>query len=117
MAEADLRIALQRCHSRTRLALQALDRYRARLCQLAGPLPIANAAELVSLADGIRDLLTGEEVPEVKPRHDCVALGHMKRWSAGRPRRLPRQNSALMSQALSKPHHNIIYLCRNRRLP
>ena len=65
MAEAELRIAVQRCHSRTRLALRALDRYRARLCQLAGPLPIADAAELVSLVDGIRDLLTGEEVPEV----------------------------------------------------
>jgi hypothetical protein len=64
MAETQLRIALQRCHSRTRLALQALDLYRTRLAQLAGPLPIVDAAELVSLADGIRDLLTGEEVPD-----------------------------------------------------
>jgi hypothetical protein len=64
MAERQLRIALQCCHSRTRMALQALDLYRARLLQLAGPLPIVDACELISLADGIRDLLTGEEVPE-----------------------------------------------------
>jgi|Tabmets5t2r1_1033131.scaffolds.fasta_scaffold113567_1 hypothetical protein len=52
MAETQLRIALQRCHSRTRLALQALDLYRTRLAQLAGPLPIVDAAELISLAVG-----------------------------------------------------------------
>ena len=62
MDETQLRITLQRRHSRTRLALQALDLHRTRLRPLAGPLPIADAAELVSLADGLRDLLTGEEV-------------------------------------------------------
>jgi hypothetical protein len=45
MAQTQLRLALQRCPSRTCLALRALDHYRARLPQLAGPLPIADAEE------------------------------------------------------------------------
>jgi DNA integrity scanning protein DisA with diadenylate cyclase activity len=65
MAEIQLRIALQRFHSRRRLALQTLDLYQTRLLQLAGPLPIQDAAEVITLADGIRDLLTEEEVDRV----------------------------------------------------
>jgi hypothetical protein len=36
MAQTQLRLALQRCRSRTRLALQALGRYRARLANWPG---------------------------------------------------------------------------------
>jgi hypothetical protein len=60
-ANAQLQIALQRCCSRRRLALQALDLYQAHFLRLAGPLPVCDVAELIAMADGIRDLLTGEE--------------------------------------------------------
>jgi hypothetical protein len=79
MAERQLRIALQCCHRRTRLALQALDLYRTRLLQLAGTLPIVDACELISLADGIRDLLTGEEVPDVGVQEQTSSCGEEPR--------------------------------------
>ena len=67
MAETSLHVALQRCESRRYLALAALEAYQVRFSMLAGPLPIKDAAELMALMDGIRDLLTGEGVPDVRP--------------------------------------------------
>jgi hypothetical protein len=62
MTEPELRLALQRCQSRVRRALRALDTYQARFARVAGSLPIAAAAELAARLDRIRTLLAGEEV-------------------------------------------------------
>lgn len=60
MTEAELRLALQRCQSRVRRALRALDMYQSRLARIAGLLPIAAAAELTARLDRIRTLLAEE---------------------------------------------------------
>jgi hypothetical protein len=63
MTDTQLRIQLQGCQSRIRLAIQALDLYQGRLLHLSGPLPIVDAAELITSVASIRELLSdGEEV-------------------------------------------------------
>lgn len=62
MAETRLRVALQRCCSRRRLTLAALDDYQSKLTRKLGDMPIITAAELISDLAAIRDLLAGEEV-------------------------------------------------------
>jgi hypothetical protein len=62
MTEAELRSGLQRCRSRVRCALRALDTYQARFAELAGPLPITASAELAAHIVRIRTLLGEEEV-------------------------------------------------------
>jgi hypothetical protein len=67
MTEARLRERLQACQSRTRLALQAVDAYAAFLGQLllAQPIPIHDAAEVLSRLDRIRTVLADKEVRDV----------------------------------------------------
>jgi hypothetical protein len=67
MAETQLRVALQRAESRRRLALQALHDFHGKLTRKLGPVPLTDAAELISDLAAIGELLAGEEVPDVRP--------------------------------------------------
>jgi hypothetical protein len=62
MRETKLRISLQRCQSRTRLARSALDDFQQVFIEAARPLPICTVAQLAGMHDGVRALLTCEEV-------------------------------------------------------
>ena len=56
-----LRTRLQACESRARLAIQALDSYQVRFVQLALPIAIVDASELIARIDAICGLLSGGE--------------------------------------------------------
>ena len=62
MREPPLRVALQRCPSRVRLALSALEDFQQVFINAVTPLPRTDVAQLVGMLEGVRHLLTGEEV-------------------------------------------------------
>jgi hypothetical protein len=61
MREPELRLRLQRCCSRIRLARAALNAYQAQLMRALGPVPVEQAAALISDLAAIDDLLGREE--------------------------------------------------------
>jgi hypothetical protein len=60
MREPDLRIRLQRCCSRIRLARAALSAYQTQLMRALGSIPVEQAATLISELAAIDDLLSRE---------------------------------------------------------
>jgi hypothetical protein len=62
MTEIRLRQRLQLCHSRRRLAIQALETFHERLLAAVRECPIRDATELLAGVEHIRRLLQGEEV-------------------------------------------------------
>jgi hypothetical protein len=61
VTEMRLRERLQLCHSRRRLALQALEAFHERLLTAVRECPIRDATELLAGIEHIRTLLQGEE--------------------------------------------------------
>jgi hypothetical protein len=59
--DSTLRLSLQECRSRSRLAAEAIGDFREVLLQAARPMAIDDLVRLIGVLDGILRLLTGQE--------------------------------------------------------
>ena len=66
MTEMGLRERLQVCHSRRRLAIQALEAFHERLLTTVRECPIRDATEWLAGLEHVRTLLQGEEGSHVR---------------------------------------------------
>jgi hypothetical protein len=62
MRDSRLRLRLQQCESRARLAITALDDLQELLVQAGRPMVICDLVRVVGMISAIRTTLTGEEV-------------------------------------------------------